>query len=219
MASRRRRAAHAAGNLDRRDDDLTAWRTAAKADKADYYSARMKTPHSMNGPQVRSLVRPAATDADGRFTMRGIGRGRIAELLVEGPGVESARIFARTEAGEPIVLPRERRSPDLGDYTYHPAEFTHVAGPSVPIEGVVRDAATKQPLAGVTVKSQARHGELINGWGQDFVRAVTDAEGRYRLAGLPIGDGNRIAAIAPAQTSRISRTSRAGRDRRGPTTR
>ncbi len=190
-------------------DDLTAWRAAAKEDKADYYSARTRTPRSMNGPQVRSIVRPTATDADGRFTMRGIGRGRIAELLVEGLGVESAKIFARTEAGEPIVLLRERRSPDLGEFTYHPAEFTYVAGPSVPIEGVVRDAETKQPMPGITVKSQARHGERINGWGQDFVRAVTDAEGRYRLTGMPVGEGNRIAAIAPNDEPYFSTSARA----------
>jgi beta-lactamase regulating signal transducer with metallopeptidase domain/protocatechuate 3,4-dioxygenase beta subunit len=191
------------------NDDLDAWRAAANEEKADYYSARMTTPRSMNGPQVRSIVRPAVTDANGQFIMRGIGRGRIAELLVEGPGVAAERIFARTEAGEPVVLQRERRSPDLGDYTYYPAEFTLVAGPSVPIEGIVRDAKTKRPLAGVTVKSQARHGELINGWGQDFVRAVTDDEGRYRLLGMPIGDGNRIAAIAPTDEPYFSVSAKA----------
>jgi hypothetical protein len=80
---------------------------------------------------------------------------------------------------------------------YHPAELVHVAGPSAPITGIVRDADTKLPLAGVMVKSQARHGERINGLGEDFVRAVTDTEGRYRLLGMPIGSENRIAAIAP----------------------
>ena len=178
-------------------DDLTAWRKAADEEKADYYSARMKTPVSMNGPQVRSLVQPAVTDADGHFTLRGVGNGRIAELLLEGPGIESAKIFARTEAGEKIELMRERLSPELGSYIYYPSEFTFVAGPSVAITGVVRNAATKTPLSNVTVKSQKRHGEPIHGWGQDFVRAVTDEQGRFRLEGMPIGTDNRIAAIAP----------------------
>ncbi len=178
-------------------DDLTAWREAADAPKSDYYSARMKTPVSMNGPQVRSLVKPAVTDNDGSFTLRGVGNGRIAELLLEGPGIESAKIFTRTEAGEQITLLRERRSPDLGSYIYYPAELTYVAGPSAAVTGVVRDAQTHEPLSGVTVKSQSRHGEQINGWGQDFVRAVTDGEGKFRLEGMPIGSDNRIAAIAP----------------------
>ncbi len=124
-------------------------------------------------------------------------RGRLAQLLVEGPGIESAKIFVRTEAGEKFVLLRERRSPDLGSYTYYPARLTHVAGPSVVITGVVRDAETQRPLSGVTVKSQSRHGEPISGWGPDFVRAVSDDQGRYRLEGMPVGSNNRIAAIAP----------------------
>jgi hypothetical protein len=48
----------------------------------------------------------------------------------------------------------------------------------------VRDAQTKAPLAGVTVKSQSRHGEPISGWGQNFVRAVTDEQGRYPPDGV-----------------------------------
>ncbi|MEM9660571.1 MAG: carboxypeptidase regulatory-like domain-containing protein, partial [Planctomycetota bacterium] len=179
------------------DNDLTAWRKATQDPKADYYSARMQTPRVINGPQVRSLVTPATTDAEGRFQLRGVGQGRIAELLVEGAHIENSKIFARTEAGEAIELLRERRSPDLGRYTYHPATFTHVAGPTAVIAGVVRDSETDAPLAGVTVKSQSRHGEPISGWGQDFVRAVTDGEGRYQLVGMPIGSDNRIAAIAP----------------------
>jgi beta-lactamase regulating signal transducer with metallopeptidase domain/protocatechuate 3,4-dioxygenase beta subunit/5-hydroxyisourate hydrolase-like protein (transthyretin family) len=185
------------------EGDLSAWRAAAKADKADYYSARSATPLMMNGPQVRSLVEPATTDADGRFTLRGIGEGRIAELIVEGPGIETVKVLARTEAGEAIELERERRAPH-GKYTYHPAEFTHVAGPSVPIIGVVRETDSGKPLAGITVKSQSRHGEPINGWGQDFVRAVTDAQGRYQLNGMPIGEDNRIAAIAPEEAPYLS---------------
>ncbi len=179
------------------NNDLAAWRAAAKEPKADFYSARQKTTLSMNGPQVRSLVKPAVTDADGRFELRGVGHGRIAQLLVEGPGIETAEVYARTEAGEKIELQRERRSPELGSYIYYPAEVLLVAGPSAPITGVVRDAGTRRPLAGVTIKSQERHGERISGWGQDFVRAVTDAEGRYRLEGMPIGGDNRIAAITP----------------------
>ncbi len=178
-------------------DDLVAWREATKEPKADYYSARLKTPRMINASQVRSIVKPAVTGADGRFVLRGVGQGRIAELLIEGPGIESSKIFARTEVGEKIELSQERRSPHLGLYSYYPAELDHVAGPSATIAGVVRDAHTKIPLAGITVKSQSRHGERINGLGQDFVRAVTDAEGRYRLEGMPIGSDNRIAAMSP----------------------
>ncbi len=178
------------------NDDLTAWRKAAMQPNADYYSARMATPRVINGPQVRSLVKPAVTDDDGRFVLSGAGRGRIVELIVEGPGIETAKILARTEAGDKIELASEHRRSDLGTYIYHPAELVHVAGPSEPISGVVIDAQTKAPLPGVTIKSQKRQGQAIHGWGQDFVRAVTDEQGHYRLTGMPVGE-NRIAAIAP----------------------
>ena len=144
-----------------------------------------------------ALVAPAVTDADGRFVLQGVGRGRIAELMVEGPRIETSKIFVCTEAGERIELLQERRDPSLGTYVYHPAEFVHVAGPSAPITGQVRDANSKRPLAGVTIKSQKRHGHRINGLGQDFVRTVSDHQGRYTLEGMPIGEDNRIAAIAP----------------------
>ena len=134
--------------------------------------------------------------------------GRIVQLLVEGPGIESAKFFARTEPGEKIELLRDHRQPDLGKYLYYPAQFVHVVGPSQAIVGVVRDGKSKTPLAGVTVKSQSRHGVAINGAGEDFVRAVTDAEGRYRLEGMPIGSGNRIAAIAPPGKTAYLSTSR-----------
>ena len=97
-------------------------------------------------------MKPAVTDADGRFMLRGVGSGRIAELLLEGPGIESAKIFARTETGKKIELLRERRSPDLGSYTYYPAELTYVAGPSVVITGV-------RPRRGNPKTTDRRYGE------------------------------------------------------------
>jgi Carboxypeptidase regulatory-like domain len=79
--------------------------------------------------------------------------------------------------------------------TYYGANFRHAVAPTKPIVGVVRDKDTKKPLAGATVRSYVR----TNGKGMyrhvDIVRTTTDAEGRYRLMGMPKGEGYKIAVV------------------------
>ncbi len=57
------------------------------------------------------------------------------------------------------------------------AKFEHVAKPSRAISGVVRDAETGQPIAGVGVSGDVR-GE------SDHAYSKTDEDGRYTLTGL-----------------------------------
>ena len=178
--------------------NLSEWRAATQEPEADYYTARTKTPRCINAAQVRSLVSPAITDDDGHFTLAGVGRGRIAVLIIEGPSIATEKLFVRSEAGGAIELLESQRTPGRGTHVYLPAELNHVARPSIAITGMVRDASTQAPLAGVTVTSQSRHGAKSSGWGEDFIRTVTDDEGRFRLEGMPIGSDNSIAAIAPS---------------------
>ena len=63
--------------------------------------------------------------------------------------------------------------------TYYGAQFGHVAEPSRPITGVVRDKDSGQPLAGVVVRGTGSLSEAYH-----FVQTTTDEEGRYRLVGL-----------------------------------
>ena len=63
-----------------------------------------------------------------------------------------------------------------------------------PVVGVVRDKDSGEPLAGVIVQS------YLFGGADDYngtVRTATDKEGRYRLVGLPKGEGNEIIAVCP----------------------
>ena len=62
-----------------------------------------------------------------------------------------------------------------------------MAGPTKPIVGVVRDKDTKKPLAGITIRSDKLPGSPFRG--EDIVQTTTDAEGRYRLTGMPKGEG------------------------------
>ena len=58
--------------------DLDDFETAAKAKAADFYSQSRTMTVQLNGAIVSLLATPVATDADGRFTLHGIGRDRIA---------------------------------------------------------------------------------------------------------------------------------------------
>src|SRR5262249_62239707 len=42
---------------------------------------------------------PARTDRDGRFTLSGIGRDRVAALSVSGPGVATSEVVVVTQTG------------------------------------------------------------------------------------------------------------------------
>jgi RNA polymerase sigma factor (sigma-70 family) len=127
------------------------------------------------------------TDADGRFEIKGVGRDRIVGLGLEGAGLEHGRLsaMARPARTAPRPRPQPTRKP-RGQLFYGPAAdpllvgatFEHVAGPTKPITGVIRLKATSQPAAGVTVAG-------IEPVTWTVAYAQTDAQGRFRLVGLP----------------------------------
>jgi RNA polymerase sigma factor (sigma-70 family) len=121
------------------------------------------------------------TDADGRFTLAGIGRDRCPQLTVRAKG-HAAMVC--------LVPIRPDFKPAEGGITGSPVlgpDFALPLAPSKTVTGVVRDAATKKPLAGVRVLGQVDQNEDFRpGWLiLPDVETVTDAEGRYTLDGLP----------------------------------
>ena len=167
--------------------NLTLWRNAVEKEKLDFpaqfsYLGEHIPVHRF--PQLMA----ARTDADGKFRLKGIGRERVAELLVEGPTIESAMIYARTEPGATVVVPDRLGPHDIRNrkWNFYGADFQYVANPSIPIVGTVKDKDTGRPLAGVTICGRSY------GWEpglrmDQFVCAATDAQGRYHLTGAPIG--------------------------------
>ncbi len=140
---------------------------------------------------VRALpehLRVATADERGRLRLEGLGRERRVVAVLEGPGIASTEVWVFTR---PKPLPPMRQV-----FPIHPAEFRHLAAPSRPVVGVVRDRVTKKPLAGVTVRSEKLGNQYW--WGSRYVVTRTDEQGRYRLLGLPKGKGNEIAVEAPA---------------------
>jgi beta-lactamase regulating signal transducer with metallopeptidase domain len=147
-------------------ENLDAWFTAAKMDLASaYQNLRPWLPgyDEENQPPIRA-------DRDGRFTLLGIGPERLVTLELSGDGIASAEIGVVTRAMVPFS--RARVPSPLQVFG---SDFTYQAQPTRPVVGTVRDAVTGQPLRGVGVELQERN----------FVRTETDAEGKFRLVGMP----------------------------------
>ena len=143
------------------------------------------------------VISPVRTDADGRFQIAGIGRERMTTLQIEGPAIETQRVMVRTRPGATLRIPAHAAlstkgyRPEL--VTIYGATFVHVAGPTRPIEGVVRDVDSGRPLAGIMVRGEHR----LESDSGVYVHAVTDAQGHYRLIGLPQGQEGHVLAVPP----------------------
>jgi protocatechuate 3,4-dioxygenase beta subunit len=184
---------------------LDAWFANAKKPGSDYYSADAHlTSIFGGGSNIRApreeFVFSTTTDDSGRFTLRGLGRERMADLFVSGPGIETAMLRVCSRAGEIVKLPMSARNPYEGQAIFYPSEFTHVVGPSQAVAGRVTDKKTGQPLAGLLVKAESIAPNDIGGSLEaGYIRTLTNADGRYRLTGLPLGD-NTIMVVPPEKS-------------------
>lgn len=153
--------------------------------------------------QLKEVLPSATTDAEGRFELRDIGPQRLVQLLVAGEGIESTEIVARNEPGEKIVIEGDRHE-EVESHTVYPNEFLHVVGPSKPVEGRVLDLDTGEPIADAVVRAFVIHGDGLNSSRErEHFAARTDDAGRYRITGLPIGDGNRLVAFATGDVAYV----------------
>lgn len=156
------------------------------------------------GWDLDSLYPPVVTDAQGRFRIQGIGRERVADLLIENPMIETKYVYAMTRPGETITVPAYKNPGYMGPlqplYIHYGATFDHVAAPSKLVVGVVRDVDTGRPIAGAVVEKSNALPVPEPRPIDDRVRfrAVTDKDGRYRITGLPRGNGNELRASPPA---------------------
>src|SRR5205814_300645 len=100
-------------------------------------------------PQGLPGLPEATTDSSGRFRLTGLGNDRKVVLVVEGPGLATAWIAAVTRDMQPI--PMTFADPRFASSHYFGSKFDFPAEPSQTIEGVVRDADSRQPLAGAQV--------------------------------------------------------------------
>jgi RNA polymerase sigma factor (sigma-70 family) len=151
---------------------------------------------SWMGRDVGTLFAPMKTGDDGRFEIKGVGRERLAALRIEGPAITTRDVYVMTRSGDTIHAPGYRQyEPNTDKLTLYGNGFDHIAAPCRPIVGVVRDKDTGKPIPGAVVTSYKRAGSHISA--VTDLRAVADENGRYRLLGMPKGEGNVIRAGPP----------------------
>jgi RNA polymerase sigma factor (sigma-70 family) len=180
-------------------EDLGPWLDAAKDRTAPPHGRDLAIAQQYLSRYTIAPSPVVTTDDAGRFRLTGIGRERVVIVRLAGPTIASEYLHIRTRPGEAVKVglheaDREYGTPRI-DTTYYGANFRHVAGPTRPVVGVVRDKDTKKPLAGVTIRSEKLAHSPYHG--VRITQTVTDAEGRYRLTGLPKGPGNKIHVVPP----------------------
>jgi RNA polymerase sigma factor (sigma-70 family) len=103
-----------------------------KGDRDGWAPRCWKGPLPGNAPTI-------TTDAEGRWRSRGLGRDRIAAFALDGPGVPRTFLNVATRGEE--AFPTDIHGP----------AFDYLAPRVRTIRGAVRDDATRNPFAGVTV--------------------------------------------------------------------
>lgn len=157
------------------------------------------------GRDLGKFFPPVKTGADGRFRLEGIGRERVAVLRLQGAGIAASELFAMTRPSDTIRVGCWRRGELAQQMTFCGSTFEHIAAPCQPIVGVVRDKDTGKLLAGAVIRSYGAWRRNLDGFRfkpgvtetLTYLSAVTDKEGRYRLEGIPKGEGNEIRAEGP----------------------
>jgi protocatechuate 3,4-dioxygenase beta subunit len=173
------------------DNYLAEWRR----DVRNTLGKLQKTLYVRPGDLPGEMGRPMTTDPDGRFTVRGAGAERIVGLRFAEGGIARSMVQVVTRAGfDPKPYEetlRRRENEDLRVYNhlraFYPTDFTFVAEPGKEIAGTVTDAATGEPIAGCRVSTTVALGERVD--------AVTDASGRYRLAGVPRSEWGHFVSV------------------------
>jgi RNA polymerase sigma factor (sigma-70 family) len=159
----------ASGNL---DEFLKAWAKDKEVTPGPAF--QMLHEKELYRPEAVRQLAAATTAADGTFRLAGIGRDRGLLLGVRGPGIADHYVRIVTRPDFPA------RAPAPGQIAFTGPDPVVAVPPAKPIAGTVRDARTKEPVAGVRVLAYTRPVD----WTWHPVEAMTDARGRYRLDGL-----------------------------------
>jgi RNA polymerase sigma factor (sigma-70 family) len=123
----------------------------------------------LEAPGIRAH---ATTDKDGRFHLHGIGRERVAMLLLGGSPVAADLVMVMTRPGQRYFVPDHPGSDMI--FSVYGATFQHAAAPARPILGKVQDRNSGKPLPGVRVRFDFEPNDTL-----------TDRNGHYRIDSIP----------------------------------
>ena len=158
------------------DGFLTAW-------KNDWNNALGLVNNRMYMP-LASIHGSGKTDADGKFTLQGIGADRIAIVEVVHQGYAKATVYAISRPGLDAGPINKAAHDKIPLALRIPGQPPMLSGPNVrivlqgtkTIEGTVTDAVTGNPVAGIMISSGSGYGSHVS--------ARSDKKGKYRLSGL-----------------------------------
>ncbi len=167
--------------------DLSPWLEAVRQGEPPWVAYR----HIENNTEKPS--RKAETDAQGRYRIEGLGAEKVVTLSIEGPKIAHTHLKVVTRRVEPFAAQGFTNSWGPGTQTIYGADFTFTAAPGRVVEGVVRDEKTKTAMKDAGVWSFGFAGSSYVG--TQSLKTRTDAEGRFHLAGLPKGQGNRLLIV------------------------
>lgn len=172
---------------------LDPWLESIRSGEPYWRASRHFDPGFLGFPE--GYPREVTTDAEGHFRFEPLPADAVAGLSLSGPSVAFTELNILTRAMEPIQAKgfESRYGSQAEKTVYGSNECTIVATPSRPIEGLIRDARTGAPLAGVEIRSSLFRGAQI--YGVEDLKATSDAEGRFRLDGMPQGDGNVLLVV------------------------
>ena len=169
-----------------KDNDLTPWIDAKKNGEDAYHAYRHlagSVPEFDGFPQTK-------TDEQGRFQLRGLGHERVVHIVLEGPTIARTSFQVMTRPHDPITRTEGKYFAET--VTTYGAKFRRTVSPTQVIRGVVRDAETRQPLAGVRMESWVFAGTRLAA--NRVLQTQSNADGSYELVGMPKGQGNVILA-------------------------
>ncbi len=176
-----------------RDGSLEDWTKQAK-EKKDYLLHLLNQlqhwlPRYSGYDSSRLSSMAVSTDENGQFSLPSFGEACVIELLVQGPGIETSRIYVRSVPGETIAFEYQAvPSAPVQRAIILPREFTYVAGATQRVVGHVVDADSGKPIKDIAVRAYRTDREVVGGSiVAGAVNSTTDAQGRFELEGLPMG--------------------------------